>query len=222
MQTKFLSLIHEQKNMGYLMLWMAVVPIASSLGATYFFLSLEEEILLFDWWQWVLFYGLSVLTMTFAVTPTTYVAIVSGYFLGWHSLPMVILSYQFASLLGYSLAGRLSEGFVSGIEAYYPRSRAYFYNVERKQWSTTFLSRISPALPFALMNVVLSASRIRLGPFFWSGLIGMLPRTVFFVWVGSQAQYFAEAFQNKEGQFWMIALSVLGVYLLFRLIKPRN
>ncbi|MCV9387991.1 TVP38/TMEM64 family protein [Reichenbachiella ulvae] len=222
MQSKFLSLINEQKNMGLLMLWMAIIPIASSLTATYIFISLEEEILAFNGWQWGLFYVLSMLTMTFAVTPTTYVAIVSGYFLGWESLPMVVVSYQLASLLGYFFAGRLSEGFISGIENYYPKSRRYFYNVERKQWSTTFLSRISPALPFALMNVVLSVSRIRLAPFFWAGLIGMLPRTVFFIWVGSQAQYFSEAIQNKEGQFWMIALSVLGIYLLYRLIKPRG
>lgn len=219
---KIFRLVRKQPKMGLLMLWMAIVPLSSSLIVSLILIAAEDQLLVWGQLEWVLFYALSVLTMAMAVTPTTYIAIVSGYFLGWEGLVYVVVAYQLASLLGYSVAKGLSENFISNLIKYYPKSSVYFDNISRKQFSTTFLSRISPALPFALMNVMLSAAKIRLAPFFGAGFLGMLPRTLFFVWAGSQAQIFSEALQSKQGIVWSILLSILGVYLLFKLIKGRD
>jgi hypothetical protein len=54
--------------------------------------------------------------MALALTPTTFIAIISGYFFSWYGLAGLVLSYPLAALLGLKLGGAaknlvLSENF---------------------------------------------------------------------------------------------------------------
>ena len=42
------------------------------------------------------------------------------------------------------------------------------------------LVRLSPVLPFSIMNLLMPALNIRLSVFLLAGFVGMLPRTLFF------------------------------------------
>ncbi|WP_084190432.1 TVP38/TMEM64 family protein [Reichenbachiella agariperforans] len=220
-QLRIFRLFRENRRMAVLMAWMAIVPIGTSLVSGYFLLGAEELIANMVTWQWLLFYACTMLTMALAITPTTYIALLSGYFIGMESLIGVVVAYQGASLLGYILARGINRGFVDQIISYYPKSAGYFDNVLDKQVMTTLLARLSPALPFALMNVVLSAAKIRLASFFWGGLIGMLPRTLFFVWVGSQAHQLRDAVHYDHGMIASIVLTIAAIYATFLMIKPK-
>ena len=56
------------------------------------------------------------------------------------------------------------------------------------QWRVVVLTRLSPILPFSLMNLVLPAIGVRLPVFLLAGSIGMLPRTLFAMWAGMQGR----------------------------------
>jgi len=202
-----------------LMLWMGIVPFLSSATITLLAINYEPNIANFEMWAWVFFYFITIGTMVLAITPTTFIALISGYFLGFNGLVPIIVSYQMASLLGYNLAKKIDDSFIELIKNKYPSSKQMFENVNRNQVVLVLLSRLSPALPFAIMNVVLSMSRISIVNFFWGGLFGMLPRTIFFIWIGLKASELNEALEGNQNLYVSIGLSALIVYIIYRVLK---
>jgi uncharacterized membrane protein YdjX (TVP38/TMEM64 family) len=203
------------------MLWMTIAPWISSIGLTFLAVFYEEPILLFGLGEWTLLFGITILTMGLAITPTTFISLLCGYFLGFESLVFVVICYQMASLIGFQLANVLDHDLIRLATAKFPKSEQIFDNVKRNQWLTTIMARISPALPFGLMNVVLSITGIRRLPFFVGGLIGMLPRTAFFLWLGSKASLLKEALQSSGNIGWSIAITLAVFYGFYLLLKPK-
>ena len=199
---------------------MAIIPLLASFGITWLVITNQKSIESFSLFEWVTFYVLSTVTMALAITPTTFIAILSGYFLGFDGLIPIVLSYQIASLLGYFLARNTDNRFIDTIKEKYPKSNRYFENIDRNQIKLTFLSRISPTLPFAIMNVVLAVSKVRVSPFLWGGLVGMLPRTLFFLWVGHQAANLQSAFSQNDGILLFVSISALTLFAIYRMIRP--
>jgi uncharacterized membrane protein YdjX (TVP38/TMEM64 family) len=132
--------------------------------------------------------------MGLALTPTTFVALVSGYFLGLPALAGVIASYTGASLIGFQLTRTVDQGqLINSIYGWLgderaKRLRQLLSGIADHQFGVIVMARLSPLLPFALMNVVLPVTGVRLVPFLVAGTLGMLPRTTFFVWLGSEAK----------------------------------
>jgi uncharacterized membrane protein YdjX (TVP38/TMEM64 family) len=50
------------------------------------------------------------------------------------------------------------------------------------------LCRLSPVLPFAVMNILFSMLKVDLKKYIWGSFVGMLPRTVIAIAAGTQAQ----------------------------------
>jgi uncharacterized membrane protein YdjX (TVP38/TMEM64 family) len=77
------------------------------------------------------------------------------------------------------------------------------------------LCRLSPFLPFALMNVVLPYLGIRFRNFMIPGLIGMLPRTLFFLWAGTQFDNWTGTLSaelpNEKRMLIIVALTVTAI-----------
>ncbi|SMD35095.1 SNARE associated Golgi protein [Reichenbachiella faecimaris] len=203
------------------MIWMTIIPWLSTLTITYVVLAEEDWIRTFTLSSWLYFFIISIFSMGLAITPTTFISLLGGYFLGVKAVLPVVISYQLASLVGFFLAQRMDNNARHWIQKRFPKSASIFDNVEKQPWLTTFLARISPALPFGLMNVVLAISGVRLAPFIFGGLIGMLPRTLLFIWIGSQASFLIEALETKDHLVWLIVLSGIGIFGLYKLLKPK-
>ena len=177
-----------------LTLWVSVAPLAVSSVITYYALSYESTIRQFDLAAWIAVFAASCLTMGLALTPTTFVALASGYFLGLPALVGVVVGYTGASLIGFSLThavdqGQLMNSIYGWLSEYKAqRLRQLLNGIADHQFGIIVMARLSPLLPFALMNVVLPVAGVRLRPFLVAGTLGMLPRTVFFVWLGSEAK----------------------------------
>lgn len=214
------SLFSKNQQVLFLLLWMSIVPLFTTISISYYMMTFAPDFAGFVSWQWAVFFVLTVFTMSFAITPTTFIAILSGFFLGFQSLVPVILAYQTASIAGYYMAKTANQDFVSNIMVAYPKAKSYFEQIGKNDLKITLLTRISPALPFAIMNVVLSIANIRFSSFFIGGLIGMLPRTIFFLWVGTNAQLLIDALSQKQDVIWVIAGSLPVFWLMWRLIKP--
>jgi uncharacterized membrane protein YdjX (TVP38/TMEM64 family) len=159
--------------------------------------------------------------MALGLTPTTFIALLSGYFLGIKAIPFVILSYFVASIIGYYLAKKMDQGkFMSSLQGI-PGITNIVGNLKKKEVSVIILARISPALPFAMMNMLLSYLRADFKKFLWAGFAGMLPRTLLFIWIGSQGDNIRALLQNSSDDklvkisfILLLLVSVLGLFYI--------
>lgn len=177
-----------------LTLWVSVAPLAVSSVVTYYALTYETTIRQFGVGEWAAFFALSCVTMGLALTPTTFIALASGYFLGFAAVVGVVVGYTVASLIGFSLTYAVDQGqLMNSIYGWLgedkaQRLRQLLHGIADHQFGIIVMARLSPVLPFALMNVVLPVAGMRLRSFLVAGTLGMLPRTASFVWLGSEAK----------------------------------
>ena len=116
--------------------------------------------------------------------PTTIYSLLCGYILGWTALPLVLISYTIACSLGYIICNRLDNGklleFLKGKYDVVSVQR----KLENSEIGIAALCRLSPALPFAILNAVFSMVKFPFGKYMLGSMLGMIPRTVFAVYVG--------------------------------------
>ncbi len=212
----------------YLLLLGIMALIASSV-VSYLAYQYEPLILSFGWLHWLLFFVIVSFTMAFALTPTTFVALLSGYFLGWNALIPMSIAYVAASYIGYQAASRIDQGkFLSGIYKN-PKMAQAIERLRSGQLKVIILSRLSPVLPFAVMNVVLAMLKVDLRKLIWGGLAGMLPRTALAVFAGSQGRNIRQLLENPNQnsliQAGLIGLTVVSigglVYVILRIVRGK-
>jgi uncharacterized membrane protein YdjX (TVP38/TMEM64 family) len=226
------DLLRTNRRSALLALWMAVVPLTVSSLVAVLALRYENQIQAFAPPEWALYFLLSCLTMALALTPTTFIALLSGFFLGMVSSFFVIPAYLAASFLGYQLTRLIDNGhFLQTIRGL-PGGRGekalrLLEGIRQNQLGLIIMARISPVLPFALMNVMLPIAGVRLREFLLAGTAGMLPRTLFFIWLGGQAQELQTLIEEGgEGSLsqvmfiLLLAVSVMGLlYYARRILK---
>lgn len=168
--------------------------------------------------------------MAFALTPTTFVALLSGYFLGWNALIPMSIAYLSASYIGYKAASQIDKGsFLSGISKN-PKFADAIERLRSGQLKVIILSRLSPVLPFAVMNVVLAMLKVDLRKLIWGGFVGMLPRTALAVFAGSQGRNIRQLLENPNEnaliQAGLIGLTIASigglVYVALRIVRGKS
>ena len=172
--------------------------------------------------QMVLYFVLMGLTMAVALTNSTFVVIVTGYFLGWAGLPGMIAAYALAAALGYELARRLDQDKLRGFLHRFPKADAVLAELQTQSWPLIILTRLSPVLPFALMTFVLAIVGVPRRLFLAASVLGMLPRSLFFYWLGTKAQDVLALLRDPdEGTLSKLVLlglvmaSLFGLYVVF-------
>lgn len=173
--------------------------------------------------EWLLTYLIAALAMGLALVPTTFIALLSGYLLGWAGLPPMVISYLLASVIGFHISRAIDSDRLMVAMSRFPKTAKAIERLRERQSGLVFFGRISPVLPFAMMNLVLPALGVRFLPFLLVGMIGMLPRTVLMIWLGDQGRDLRAAMAGGEGDFGTIAftllltvLSILGLGLIVR------
>ena len=116
--------------------------------------------------------------MALAMTPSTFIAVVSGFFLGWQATLMMLPAYMLASLLGYFLGLYLDGGRLLESVKEQPKVRRALLNLNKSKWKLMFLVRLSPVLPFALMNVLMPAIKMPLKVFLVAGFFGDVTKNI--------------------------------------------
>ncbi|MCC5943832.1 MAG: TVP38/TMEM64 family protein [Bernardetiaceae bacterium] len=202
--------------------WALLLPAVSSFVLTAWAVHVEDWIKGWDLIVWVFFYILITVAMSVAILPTTLIALFSGFFLGFQGLFPMILSYTIASLLGYRLAQLFERGETLGLIHQNQRLVKFIARFEQKQYEFAFWLRLTPLLTFALTNILVATLNMRLKPFLIGGTLGMLPRVIFVIWIGSEVQNW-QLILTGESQmsdlnfytFWVLAaISLLGLMRL--------
>ncbi|WP_310394112.1 VTT domain-containing protein [Hymenobacter sp.] len=169
--------------------------------------------------QMLLYFVAIAFTMAFAFTPTTFVAIVTGYYFGWAALPGMVLAYALAATIGYELAQRLDHGKLRQFLRLFPKADAVLGELRHQSWQLILLTRLSPVLPFALMTFVLAIVGVPRQRFLLASVVGMLPRSLFFYWLGTQASDVLALLRNPDqgtlSKLLLIGLVVTSLFGLF-------
>ena len=203
----------------FLLVAVPLLGTASLLGLLY-----EQQELLrhLSLWQALLYFGIIAFTMAFALTPTTFVAIVTGYYFGWGGLPGMVLAYALAAAIGYELALRLDHGKLRHFLHLFPKAEAVLGELQSHSWQLILLTRLSPVLPFALMTFVLAIVGVPRRRFLLASVLGMLPRSLFFYWLGTEASDVLALLRNPdEGMLskivllGLVAASLFGLFIVF-------
>lgn len=215
-------LLRENKHSLFLLIWMSLMPLICSAVVTVMAIRYEMLIREFDLVDWLFFFTCAVATMALAMTPTTFVALLSGFFLSWSAIPFMLISYLSASALGFFLAKYIDRGKFRNSILQLPKVSKIIEGINDKQLSFIILCRISPVLPFAIMNVILSMINVSFTKFIWAGFLGMLPRTLLFIWVGSTLQQLREIIESGKTElsqysfFILLIVSIIGFYWYFK------
>jgi uncharacterized membrane protein YdjX (TVP38/TMEM64 family) len=211
-------------------LLLGIVSVLVSSTVTFYAIRYETVIQGFDALAWAGFFVLTGFTMAYALTPTTFIALLSSYFLGWYAVLPVVLSYLAASWIGYRTARWLDKGQLLDYLTQKEKVRNVVENLKRNEFNIIVLSRLSPILPFAITNVLFSLAGANLRPYLGASLIGMLPRTLLTLLVGSQARQIRVLLEQgggspalKIGLGLLVMASLTGLYYYIRsAVRPRS
>jgi uncharacterized membrane protein YdjX (TVP38/TMEM64 family) len=107
---------------------------------------------------------------------------------GWTSVIGNTLGATLAFVVGRMLCGESARGWIVG-HAKISRLDAA---LDRETFRLVVLSRLSPAVPSNLLNYAFALTRMRLVDFVWASLVGIVPTTLVYVYLGSIAADLAE------------------------------
>ncbi|HPH64764.1 MAG TPA: TVP38/TMEM64 family protein [Kofleriaceae bacterium] len=118
--------------------------------------------------------------------PASLLTLAAGfaYGVGWGTLLISPVSVV-AATLSFVIARYVARDAVNARIASDARFVAIDHAVAQDGFKTVMLLRLSPLLPFSLLNYGLGLSRVRLRDFVVGSFVGMLPGTVLYVYVGS-------------------------------------
>lgn len=100
---------------------------------------------------------------------------------------LVVLGATLGATAAFLVGRYLARGLVERRVATQPRFAAVDRAVGRAGFKMVLLTRLSPVFPFVVLNYAFGITQVKLQDYFWASLIGMLPGTVLYVYLGSIA-----------------------------------
>jgi uncharacterized membrane protein YdjX (TVP38/TMEM64 family) len=213
-----------QKNFSTLlsMVLLVAVPLLGSSSLTFVLYRNQEFLENLTTVQSLLYFIIVGVAMAFSLVNTTAVVLITGFYLGWSGFPGMVVAYALAALVGYQIATTLDHGKMLAFLSHFPKVDAVMKELKTDSWQLIFLTRVSPVTPFALMTFVLAIMRVRRWPFLLASIAGMLPRSLFFYWLGTKAKDVFTLLQDPgtgtAGKLLLLVLvvaSFFGLYVLF-------
>jgi uncharacterized membrane protein YdjX (TVP38/TMEM64 family) len=206
---------------------MTIIPLLATSLLTAWAISNEALLAKWDTQTWLLVTLLLTLTSAIALTPPTFLALVFGYFLGLTAIPYLIFLNLGAIGLVYSFAHFLDAGTTLPylIKAF-PKANKLLQRFHDNQLRLIFFAKLSPVLPFAVTNLFFAIAGAKFKQVLLGGTVGMIPRTVLAVWVGSEARDIQYLLENPNEdlvtKILMLALILLSTFGLGYFLKDKK
>ena len=134
--------------------------------------------------------------MSFALSPTTFIAIAAGFLFGWKGMLFVVASYLIASLIGYLFFKKWSGEEVLSYAMSKAKFSEFVERMKQKEFLLVVFGRLSPVLPFSIMNAVFASLKINKWKFITGSFIGMFPRTILSVYIGVESSDLINAMES--------------------------
>jgi pyruvate/2-oxoglutarate dehydrogenase complex dihydrolipoamide dehydrogenase (E3) component/uncharacterized membrane protein YdjX (TVP38/TMEM64 family) len=144
--------------------------------------------------------------------PGSAVTIGAGTLFGLKTGVMVVLvGANLGALASFFLARTFLRERVANWAAANPKFRSLDQAIGRQGFKMVLLTRLSPVFPFVLLNYFLGLTAVRAGPYVLANLLGMLPATFLFVYIGAAARDALAGQMDAAAGFYQQILKVVGL-----------
>ncbi len=142
---------------------------------------------------WAAFVGLYVLACV-ALLPGSVLTLGAGAAFGlWRGFFLVSVGSTLGAWASFMTGRHLLRGWVSRRLENIPAFAAVAGAVGHEGWKVVLLTRLSPVLPFSLLNYAYGLTSVGAGEYTLASWIGMMPGTFLFVYLGAAAGEAARA-----------------------------
>ena len=149
---------------------------------------------------------------TVLFVPGSAITVGSGTLFGLKTgLVVVVLGANLGALCAFLLARTFLRDKVAAWAAGNPKFRTLDQAIGKQGFKMVLLTRLSPAFPFVLLNYLLGLTAVRTGPYALANLLGMLPATFLFVYIGAAARDAITGEMDTSAGFYQQILKYVGL-----------
>jgi pyruvate/2-oxoglutarate dehydrogenase complex dihydrolipoamide dehydrogenase (E3) component/uncharacterized membrane protein YdjX (TVP38/TMEM64 family) len=124
---------------------------------------------------------------------------------------VVLVGANLGALCSFLLARSFLRDKVASWAAANPKFRSLDQAIGKQGFKMVFLSRLSPAFPFALLNYLIGLTAVRTGAYALANLLGMLPGTFLFVYIGVATRDAITGQADASAGFYQQILKYVGL-----------
>ncbi len=155
------------------------------------------------------------LVLGLAILPSHALSLLGGFLFGLAGYFWVCLAVMLGTWLHASITRRWPGGTLRQALERSPWGRALAHRLLNahpwKLWLAVALARLAPQVPFALGSVLAVSCRVPLGPLLAGTWLGMSPRILLVVWMGSQFSQWTPDAPLPASAFAALATGALGL-----------
>ncbi len=155
---------------------------------------------------------LAYILCTILFVPGSAITIGSGTLFGLQTgFIVVVLGANLGALCSFLLARGFLREKVASWAAANPKFRSLDQAIGKQGFKMVLLTRLSPVFPFVLLNYLLGLTAVRAGAYVLANLLGMLPATFLFVYIGAAARDAIAGQADASAGFYQQILKYVGL-----------
>jgi pyruvate/2-oxoglutarate dehydrogenase complex dihydrolipoamide dehydrogenase (E3) component/uncharacterized membrane protein YdjX (TVP38/TMEM64 family) len=124
---------------------------------------------------------------------------------------VVVLGANLGALCSFLLARTFLREKVATWAAANPKFRSLDQAIGKRGFKMVLLTRLSPVFPFVLLNYLLGLTAVRTRAYVLANLLGMLPATFLFVYIGAAARDAITGQMDATANFYQQILKYVGL-----------
>ncbi len=146
------------------------------------------------------------------LVPASAMTLAAGLAFGLAAIPLVLVAATIGAAFAFFIARHFITANVKSLIVGRPRPEAIYKAVSGGGWQVVFLLRLSPIMPFSLLNYVLGATELRFWPFITATFVGIIPAAVLYVYLGALGKAAIDGTMIGTAR-WILLLVGLGATL---------
>lgn len=195
-----------------LLIWLwTILPVAQWIN------QVREWILSLGLFGVIIFVGLYV-GVTVVLGPASALTLTAGLAYGAWGFPLVVLSATLAAAVAFLLGRYVAHARVNRWINGKPKLLALNNAVSDEGWRVVGLMRLSPVIPYGLQNYLFSVTHIKFVPYVVATLVGIMPASALYVYIGSLGQVIGKAGALQ----WLLVLAGLAATAVVAWIVGRR
>lgn len=131
--------------------------------------------------------------VTAVLGPSSGLTLMAGLAYGVWGFPLVVFSATLAAAVSFLLGRYVAHERVNQWMSNKPRLLALNRAVSEEGWRVVGLMRLSPIIPYGVQNYLFSVTHIGFGAYILATLVGIMPATALYVYIGSLGQAIGRA-----------------------------
>jgi uncharacterized membrane protein YdjX (TVP38/TMEM64 family) len=183
--------LRKAGHAGAVVVWLAAGLVLIGAAFGWFLLPLREWAEEFNAWipsigAWgpVTFLFAYVVAVV-ALVPASALTLAAGLTFGFWAFPLVLLAATIGAAAAFLISRHIISGRMRRLLEDLPRAKAIYHAVGSGGWKMVWLLRLSPVMPFSVMNYVLGATELGFWPYICATLVGIMPALALYVYLGA-------------------------------------